>query len=195
MKFVGFLALLFITHAYAAGPIPGVEGPFVNFRHGKMIVTLKLQEAAHPTGFSFALSPEKKSTVSYLPNLDEGGMTVDIQLDLDEVKAMETAEESTTLRDGRMIPGIPGGALKNSRRIDHGNEFSTFYSPKSFGVAIPFHWNLGSTRDGHHWLNWKGKNIGMISFVNADKDKKAYGMIFLRYSAIRKNAEIMKRLK
>lgn len=197
MKSLGFLILLLtmISQAFAAGPIPGVDGPFVNFHNGKIVVTLKMQEAVHPTGFSFALSEEKKSTVSYMPNVDEGGMMVELQLDIDELRAMETAEgENSTLADGRAIPGVPGGALKNSKRIDHGNEFYTFYSPKSFGVALPFQWNLGSTKDGHHWLNWKGKNIGMISVVNASQDKKAVGMIFLRYSAIRGNKELMERL-
>lgn len=197
MKSSGLIALIlmFISQASVAGPISGVDGPFVNFHNGKIVVTLKMQEAVHPTGFSFAVTEEKKSTVSYMPNVEDGGMMVELQLDIDELKTLETTEgENSTLADGRAIPGVPGGALKNSRRVDRGNEFTTFHSPKSFGVAFPFQWNLGSTKDGHHWLNWKGKNIGMISVVNATQDKKAFGMIFLRYSAIRGNAELMERL-
>ncbi len=197
MKSLGFLTLILslFSQSVFAGPIPGVEGPFVNFENGKIVVTLKMQEAVHPTGFSFAISEEKKSTVSYMPNIEDGGMIVELSLDIDELKNVETMEgENSTLADGRAIPGVPGGALKNSRRVDRGNDFTTFHSPKSFGVAIPFQWNLGSTRDGHHWLNWKGKNIGMISVVNASQDKKAYGMIFLRYSALRGNSELMEKL-
>lgn len=194
MKLLGFLTLMVFSQAFAAGPIPGVDGPFVSFNNGKIVVTLKMQEAVHPTGFSFAVNEARKSTVSYMPNVEEGGMMVELQLDMDDLNAMETSEESNRLADGRSIPGVPGGALRNSKRIDRENDFSTFHSPKSFGVSIPFQWNLGPARDGHHWLNWKGKNIGMISFVNASQEKKAYGMIFLRYSAIRGNAELMKRL-
>jgi hypothetical protein len=194
MKSLGIFTLFIalISHAALAGPIPGVDGPFVSVHNGKIVVTLKMQEAVHPTGFSFAVTEEKKSTVTYMPNVEEGGMMVELRLDLDDLKSMPIPEgESSTLADGRAIPGVPGGALKNSTRIDRGNGFSTFHSPKSFGVAIPFQWNLGSTRDGHHWLNWKGKNIGMISVVNASQDKKAFGMIFLRYSALRGNKELM----
>lgn len=196
MKLSGFIALMFASiSAFAAGPIPGVDGPFVNFNDGKIVVTLKMQEAAHPTGFSFAVTEDQKSTVSYMPSIEDSGMLVELQLDLDGLKAMETADgEETTLPDGRAIPGMPNGKLKNSKRIDRGNDFSTFHSPKSFGVSFPIQWNLGSTRDGHHWLNWKGKNIGMISVVNASQDKKAYGMIFIRYSAIRGNKELMSKL-
>lgn len=197
MKFVLPLFILLMTpRAFAAGPITGVDGPFVNFQDGKLVVTLKLQDAAHPTGFSVGVTDEKKSIVSFMPNESEGGMVLELQLDIDELKAVETVEGvHTKLADGRDLPGVPGGSLKNSVRKDHTQDISTFHSPKSFGVAVPFNWNLGNTRDGHHWLNWKGKNIGMLSVVNASGDKKAYGMIFLRYAALKSNKELMARLR
>lgn len=195
MKLVGLFLLLTLSHAFAAGPIVGVEGPFITTQDGKLVVTLKMQEASHPSGLAFGITDERKSTVSYRPNTEDGGMLLELRLDIDELEAMGIGEgEANTLPDGRLIPGIPGGALKDSRRIERTNSFLTFHSRKSFGIAVPFNWNLGATRDGHHWLVWKGKNIGMISVVTAAGDKKAYGMIFLRYAAIRGNAELMGRI-
>ncbi|MES2526260.1 MAG: hypothetical protein V4598_04210 [Bdellovibrionota bacterium] len=199
MKSLGFLLSIFLSSAVFAGPVPGVDGPFVSFQNGKLVVSLKMQEAVHATGFSFGATESKKSVISFQPNTEDGGMTLELQVDLEDMKSVDISEgEESKLSDGRSIPGIPGGALKNSKRTDWGPSYydiSTFHSPKSFGVAIPFHWNLGTTRDGHHWLAWKGKNIGMLSVVNAVGEKKAYGMIFLRYSALTGNAELMKRIQ
>lgn len=198
MKSLGFLFSLLLSSAVFAGPVPGVEGPFVSFQNGKMVVSLKMQEATHPTGFSFGATESKNSIVSFLPNSEDGGMTLEVRMDLQDLQGVDLSEgQASLLADGRSIPGIPGGALKNSKRNDWGPNFydiSTFHSAKSFGVSVPFNWNLGATRDGHHWLTWKGKNIGMFSVVNATADKKAYGMIFIRYAALMGNAEIMKRM-
>jgi hypothetical protein len=198
MKLFGFFFCLFLSSTVFAGPVPGVEGPFVNFHNGKLIVSLKMQEAVHPTGFSFGATESKNSVITFRPNTEDGGMVLELQMDIEDLQAFDISEgEANLLADGRSIPGIPGGALKNSKRKDWGPshyDISTFHSPKSFGVAVPFHWNMGATRDGHHWLTWKGKNIGMFSVVNATAEKKAYGMIFLRYAALKSNAEIMTRL-
>lgn len=199
MKLLSYVLFLCLSlSAMAAGPIPGVEGPFVSFQNGKLLVSMKLPHAEHPTGFSFGVTEEKKSIVSFVPNADEGGMNLEMILDLDDLSSVETSEgQNSKLQDGRDIPGVPGGALKNSTRKDWGNRYadiSTFHSPKSFGVSLPFSWSLGALKDSHHWLHWKGKNIGMISVVNVAGEKKAQGIIFLRYSALRGNPEIMKRL-
>lgn len=194
MKLVGLLLFILLAPVCAAGPIVGIDGPFVSVSDGKLVVTLKMQEAGHPNGFSFGITDEKKSQVNFVPS-DEGGMLLELRLDLDELEGVSISDgKENKLPDGRAIPGIPDGALKNSLRVDHTNDFFTFHSPKSFGIAVPFNWNLGSTRDGHHWLNWKGKNIGMISVVNATQDKKAFGLIFLRFSALRGNAELMAKM-
>ncbi len=195
MKILSLLFLMSFSSAFAAGPIAGVEGPFVNVQDGKLVVTLKMQEAVQPGGLTFSITEEKNSVVSFSTNSEEGGMTLELKLDLADLKNIETGDAETKLVDGRSIPGIPGGALKNSLRRDWPQDISTFHSPKSFGIAVPFNWNLGSTKDGHHWLNWKGKNIGMISVVNATQDKKAYGMIFLRFAAIKGHAELMAKIR
>lgn len=194
MKLLSFLFLITLSSAFAAGPISGVDGPFVNVQDGKLVVTLKMQEAIQPNGMTFSITEEKKSVVNFVPNTEDGGMTLELQLDLADLKSVETGDGESKLMDGRSIPGIPGGALKNSKRRDWPQEISTFHSPKSFGIAVPFNWNLGSTKDGHHWLNWKGKNIGMISVVNATQDKKAFGMVFIRFAAIKKHAELMEKI-
>lgn len=195
MKLLSFLFLMSLSAAFAAGPIAGVDGPFVNVQDGKLVVTLKMQEAVQPNGMTFSITEEKKSVVNFMPNTEDGGMTLELKLDLDDLKNAETGDSESKLVDGRSIPGIPGGALKNSKRRDWPHDISTFHSPKSFGIAVPFNWDLGSTKDGHHWLNWKGKNIGMISVVNAAQNKKAYGMIFIRFAAIKGHAELMKKIK
>ncbi len=198
MKSLGFLLTLFLSASVFAGPVPGVEGPYVSFQDGKLVVSLKMQEAVQVTGFSFGATDTKKSVVSLQPNTEDGGMTLELRADLEDLQSVDTGEgKASLLADGRSIPGIPGGALKNSTRTDWGVSYydiSTFHSQKSIGVAVPINWNLGTTRDGHHWLNWKGKNIGMLSVVNATAEKKAYAMIFLRYAALKGNAELMKRI-
>ncbi len=199
MKLFGFLLCLFLTSRVLAGPVPGVEGPFVNFQNGKLLVTLKMQEAANPTGFSFSATDSKNSVITLQPDTENGGMTLELRLDIDDLQNVDVGDgQANLLVDGRSIPGIPGGSLKDSKRIDWGNRYfdiSTFLSRKSFGIAIPFHWNLGEMKDGHHWLAWKGKNIGMFSVVNAVAEKKAYGIIFLRHAALRGNPEMMKKIQ
>ena len=194
MKLLSFFILMSVSSAFAAGPIPGVDGPFVNVKDGKLVLTLKMQEALRPDGMTFSITEEKKSIVTFLPNTDDSGMSLELKLDIADLEEAETGDSETKLVDGRSIPGIPGGALKNSKRRDWPHDVSTFHSPKSFGIAIPFNWDLGTTKDGHHWLNWKGKNIGMLSVVNATQDKKAYGMIFIRFAAIKKHEELMKKI-
>lgn len=195
MKLFALLSLLTAQLAFATAPIPGLEGPQVSVQKGKLVLTLRMPEASPTLLHSFHLTEEKGSTVTTRA-MNEGGSLLEMKLDIDELGAMGTSSGSHhTLPDGRAIPGVPGGAVKDSLIFDRGQGFVTFHTAKSFGVALPLNWDLGTTGKSHHWLNWQGKNIGMLSFTPGSHGKKPYAFVFIRFAGVRGNAPLMKALR
>lgn len=202
MKKMSQLFVLFFLFSLSrahAELIPGVQGPFINFLDGKILVDLKLTQVELSAGIGFIIPKTKKSTFAISPNL-EGGSLVSFQVDLEDIKAVNIGlGMSNALPDGRPIPGLAGGELKESLRLDLEEKFynvSIYYHKTFAGVYIPFNFDMGPVfRNISYPLKWQGKQVGLIAVVQAQGALKASGTVFLNLKAFKSNKEIQKRLK
>lgn len=196
-------ALLFCTFILTPSAfgqvIPGVMGPDVSFIDGKVMVEMRLLQVELDVGFDFFIPKTHNSSIGITPNSLEGGSLVRLLIDLEDLKKVNVGVgQGNTLPDGRPIPGIPGGELKDSLRLDLDERFynvSIYYHKLLAGIHIPFHFNLGMFRTVAIPLKWKGKQVGSIAVVKAEGPNKASGTIFLRLNAFKQNKEIQQLLE
>ena len=201
MKKVIFLVVFILALPYAAfaGPIPGVEGPVINFLDGKLVVSLMLTKVEMQGGLELKIPRSANSYAGLEPNVLDGGTIFNLKLDVEDIrKALNiSVGDDTNLPCGRHIPGIPGGILKDSIRVDlpedHYN-LSFYFHKKLFGTYVPFNFDFPGG-SGSIKLTWKGKDIGTLVLVGKEGDKKAAGLIFLQWPKIRNNPEFMKALE
>lgn len=169
-----------------AGGLPeinGVKGPMLNLVDGKILMTIKFLNQNWDTGFKTPIPETRNSSVELAPNVEDGGMMLVFHLDVEDLRAINIGVgDGNYLPDGRPVPGIPGGRLENSLRIDTPwKGISFFYHKKLFGMWIPFGFETASI-SGYWNFHFNNKNIGMLGLVGNDpvNGHKAGGIVFLR---------------
>ena len=176
--------------------IPGVKGPVFNLLDGKVMVTVKLLRANLNVGARVPIPKTKASSFEVSPNLEDGGTMVVFSLDIEDLKDMNIGVgDGNTLPDGRAIPGIPGGTLTDSLRVDTELLDMSFYFHKSlFGFYIPLGWNTNGF--GGYWnVVINDKNIGLLGAVSSNDQGHGAGFIlFLRLQQL-KSKEFQKLLR
>ena len=176
--------------------IPGVKGPVFNLLDGKVLVTVKLLRANLNVGARVPIPKTKASSFEVSPNLEDGGTLVVFSLDIEDLKDMNIGVgDGNTLPDGRAIPGIPGGTLTDSLRVDTELLDMSFYFHKSlFGFYIPLGWNTNGF--GGYWnVVINDKNIGLLGAVSSNDQGHGAGFIlFLRLQQL-KTKEFQKLLR
>lgn len=163
--------------------INGVKGPQFNLVAGKVLMTIKLLNLNIDAGFKAPIPKTVNSSVELAPNVEDGGMMLVLHLDVEDLRAINIGVgDGNYLPDGRPVPGIPGGRLDNSLRIDtNWKGLSFFYHASLFGVWIPFGFDTAGI-SGYWNMNFGGRNVGMLGLVGSDPvgGYKAGGIIFLR---------------
>jgi hypothetical protein len=163
--------------------INGVKGPQFNLVGGKVLMTIKLLNLNLEAGLKAPIPKTQNSSIELAPNLEDGGMMLVFYLDVEDLKSINIGVgDGNTLPDGRPVPGIPGGRLENSLRIDtQFKGLSFFYHPKLFGVWIPFGFDTAGI-SGYWNMTFAEKNVGLFGLVGNDPvaGLKAGGIIFLR---------------
>lgn len=167
----------------------GIEGPTFKIVDGKVLVEIKFLNLNVDGGISMVLPETRESTLGLVPNVVDGGMLLTLQLGVADLQGVDVGVgEGHTLPDGRPIPGIPGGELENSLRIDtriDKYDVSIYYSPSLFGFWMPFGFDTYQISAYYNvWIN--NKNVGMLSLVGNQEagQKKAGALLFLRYKAL-----------
>ncbi len=174
--------------------INGIRGPLINMVDGKILLTMKLLNLNAAPGFQVPIPETRNSTVEFAPNVEDGGMMLVLHMDIEDLRDINIGlGDGNYLPDGRPLPGIPGGRLENSLRIDtQWRGLSFFYHKTLFGVWIPFGFETAGI-SGYWNMNFAGRNIGMLGLVgNDNQNRKAGGIIFLRLNNL--NNPQLKRL-
>lgn len=163
--------------------INGVKGPQFNLVDGKVLLTIKLLNVNLDAGLNVPIPETRNSSFELAPNVVDGGSMLVLHIDLEDLRAIDVGVgDGNYLPDGRPVPGIPGGRLEDSLRIDTPwKDISFFYHKKLFGVWIPFGFETAGI-SGYWNMNFSGKNIGMLGLVgnNPVNNHKAGAIIFLR---------------
>lgn len=171
--------------------INGVKGPFFNVVDGKLLITIKfLNFNGIDAGAKFPLnlvhSDMKESAIEFAPNVVDGGMMLSLYADANDLENFEVGVgEGNALPDGRPLPGVPGGELEDSLRIDA--EFkvgktqlapSFYFHKKFFGLWMPFGFETAGISG--YWNVWiKEKNVGFLGIVGNDTEGRSAGGVLL----------------
>ncbi len=193
-----FLLMFFaLSNEAHAGAIPGLEGPFIDVVDGKIQVTVSLSKFEMPAYLGVRIPKFPNSSFELQPNaLDTGSVAV-VKIDPADLKIVSQVvmDRGFVLPDGRPIPGVPGGKLKPSLRLDLKPEqksISFYYHEAIFGFYIPLNLNYNfPVTSGGIKLNWKGKKVGTLMLIGREGEKKAAMLIFIQHKAILENTEMM----
>jgi hypothetical protein len=174
-------------------PINGVQGPIFNVIDGKILMTVKLLNMNLDAGFKLPIPKTLNSEFEFAPNVVDGGMILQVYMDPEDLKKVSVGVgDGNYLPDGRPLPGVPGGRLDNSLRVDtKWNDISFYYHQKLFGLWIPVGFETAGI-SGYWNVVINQKRVGMIGIVGNDEDQdlKAGGVILLNLDAL-KNPQLM----
>ncbi len=166
----------------------GIRGPMFNVVDGQVLMTIKFLNFQIDGGFKAPIPKTQNSYVEFSPNAIDGGMMLQMFIDAEDLRSIDIGiGDANTLPDGRAIPGIPGGRLENSLRIDTPwRDISFFYHKTLFGLWMPFGFETAGA-SAYFNINIKGKRIGFIGLVGNDpvKNLPAGGVVLLHLEALR----------
>jgi hypothetical protein len=168
--------------------INGVKGPFFNVVDGQVLMTFKLLTMQVDAGIKVPIPKTKHSFMEFSPNMIDGGMMLQIYMDVEDLKAINVGVgDGNYLPDGRPVPGIPGGKLENSLRVDtQWHDISFYYHKTLFGLWIPVGFETAGI-SGYWNIKIKEKRIGFLGLVGNDpvNDYKAGAVVLLNLDALK----------
>jgi hypothetical protein len=168
--------------------INGVEGPIFNVVDGQVVLTFKFLAMQIEAGLKLPIPKTKNSFMEFSPNVMDGGMMLQVFMDVKDLKEISIGVgDGNYLPDGRPLPGVPGGRLDDSLRIDTDfYDVSFYYHKKLFGFWIPVGFETAGI-SGYWNLNVNQKRIGLLGLVGDDPNRgfKAGGIVLLNLDALK----------
>lgn len=168
--------------------INGVKGPFLNVVDGQVLMTFKFLNMQYDNGLKFPIPKTKRSFLEFSPNIIDGGMMMQVFLDVEDLKAISIGVgDGNYLPDGRPLPGIPGGKLENSLRIDtEWQDISFYYHKQLFGLWVPVGFETAGI-SGYWNINVNQKRVGFLGLVGDDQTNgfKAGGVVLLNLDMLK----------
>jgi hypothetical protein len=139
-------------------------------------------------GLKVPIPKTKHSFMEFAPNMIDGGMMLQVYMDVEDLKSISVGVgDGNYLPDGRALPGIPGGRLENSIRIDtQWHDVSFYYHKELFGLWIPVGFETAGI-SGYWNVNMNNKKVGFLGLVGNDEVRgyKAGGVILLNLNSLK----------
>ena len=168
--------------------INGVQGPNFNVVDGQVLMTFKFLNMQVDAGLKAPIPKTKHSFIEFSPNMIDGGMMLQVYMDVEDLKSISVGVgDGNYLPDGRALPGVPGGRLENSLRIDTDwHDISFYYHKELFGLWIPVGFETAGI-SGYWNINMNQKRVGFLGLVGNDEVRgyKAGGVVLLNLSALK----------
>lgn len=168
--------------------IQGVKGPIFNVVDGQVLMTFKLLNMQVDAGLKVPIPKTKHSFLEFAPNAIDGGMMLQVYMDVEDLKSISIGVgDGNYLPDGRALPGVPGGRLENSLRIDtEWHDISFYYHKELFGLWIPVGFETAGI-SGYWNINMNQKRVGFLGLVGNDevRDYKAGAVVLLNLAALK----------
>ncbi len=172
--------------------INGVKGPIFNVVDGKAVITMKFLNLNIDAGIKGPIPETQQSQIEFAPNIIDGGMMLSLYLDTDDLEDLDIGVgDANTLPDGRPVPGIPGGRLEDSLRLDTRYDkwdVSFFFHKTLFGIWMPFGFETAGI-SGYWRINMNGKNVGFLGIVGNDNEDRKAGAVVMVYLNNLKNRQ------
>lgn len=195
--------LLATSCGQQAGGLPeinGVKGPLLNVVDGQVMLTFKFLNLTADAGLKAPIPETRNSYMEFAPNIEDGGTLFVLYLDPEDLQNVDIGlGDGNTLPDGRPIPGVPGGRLEDSLRIDTPwSNISFYYHKKRFGIWMPFGFETAGM-SGYWNMTFNNKNVGFLGLVGSDEVRNfsSGGLVFLNLDALKdqKLQSLIKRSK
>lgn len=174
--------------------INGVVGPLFNIVDGQVLLTFKFLNMQMEAGLKVPIPRTQNSFMEISPNIVDGGMMLQLFMDVDDLRTINIGTgDGNYLPDGRPLPGVPGGRLENSLRIDtQWYDISFYYHKKLFGLWIPVGFETAGI-SGYWNVTINQKRVGFLGIVGNDeeRDLKAGGILLMNLDIL-KNEGFMK---
>ncbi len=168
--------------------INGVKGPLFNVVDGQILMTFKLLNMQVDAGLKVPIPKTKHSFLEFAPNVLDGGMLLQVYMDVEDLRSISIGVgDGNYLPDGRALPGVPGGKLENSIRIDtQWHDISFYYHQKLFGLWIPVGFETAGI-SGYWNISMKEKRVGFLGLVGNDEVRgyKAGAVVLLNLDALK----------
>jgi hypothetical protein len=168
--------------------IQGVKGPLFNVVDGQILMTFKLLNMQVDAGLKVPIPKTKHSFLEFAPNAIDGGMMLQVYMDVEDLKSISIGVgDGNYLPDGRALPGVPGGRLENSLRIDtQWHDISFYYHKELFGLWIPVGFETAGI-SGYWNINMNQKRVGFLGLVGNDEVRgyKAGAVVLLNLGALK----------
>lgn len=168
--------------------INGVKGPLFNVVDGQILMTFKLLNMQVDAGLKVPIPKTQRSFLEFAPNVLDGGMLLQVYMDVEDLRSISIGVgDGNYLPDGRALPGVPGGKLENSIRIDTDwKDISFYYHKQLFGLWIPVGFETAGI-SGYWNINMKEKRVGFIGIVGNDEVRgyKAGAVVLLNLEALK----------
>jgi hypothetical protein len=177
--------------------INGVQGPLFNVVDGQIMLTFKLLNMQVDAGLKMPIPKTKHSFMEFAPNAVDGGMLFVLYMDVEDLRSIAIGVgDGNYLPDGRPLPGVPGGRLENSIRIDtKWHDVSFFYHKKLFGFWLPVGFETAGI-SGYWNVAMNNKPVGFLGLVGDDEQRgySAGAVMLLNLDAL-KDKQLNKLLK
>lgn len=168
--------------------INGVNGPSFSVVDGQILLTFEFLNMQVDAGLKAPIPKTKRSYMEFSPNVLNGGMLLVFSLDVEDLASIDIGVgDGNTLPDGRPVPGISGGVLQNSIRLDTDwHDVSFYFHKELFGFWIPVGFETAGI-SGYWNMSFNGKKVGFLGLVGNDpvRDYKAGGIVLLNLANLK----------
>jgi hypothetical protein len=188
---LSFVIVLTPSCGQQGGDLPninGVQGPYFNVVDGQVLMTFKLLNMQVDAGLKVPIPKTTRSFLEFSPNMIDGGMMLQVYMDVEDLQSIDIGiGDGNYLPDGRPLPGVPGGKLENSLRIDtEFHDVSFYYHQQLFGIWIPVGFETAGI-SGYWDIKVNDKRAGFLGLVGDDpvRDYKAGAIVLLRLDTLK----------
>ena len=162
--------------------IDGVEGPFVEYVGGKVILAMVLKNVAVDVGATIPIQKYPNSTLQVGPDFNSAGTLISLTISgPDFLNNKGDGFDPTTLPGGRPLPGVASGSLPAlAIQIPGLSNSVVYFGPEVLGFFMPF---SGLDTQGaiisFRFHNKTGAPVGTLSLVGSDTNGKNAGILAL----------------
>ena len=160
----------------------GIDGPHVTLTADKFSMWVILNQISFDGGLSYVPPQMPHSDISATPDLNSGGLLLEIDIAIADVTALVGANTipPQTLPGGRALPGVGGGEIPAlAITVPKWDNTTIYFGPSVFGVFIPVKMGLPNFIGTFRFFDQSGKDVGNLSVVGEDSQNKNSGFLVL----------------
>jgi hypothetical protein len=164
--------------------IAGVTGPTVAYVNGTFTMSLVIQNATVQGGVRLPIPHMPNSYLEVGPDLQSNGLLISTGLAAADIAAISNGSivllDPQSLPGGRPLPGVSAGTLPAiAVEVPSWDHMVFYVGPSVFGLYVPVNLGLPGYMATFRFYDNSGNDIGNISVVGQDTDKKNSGVLLL----------------